>query len=307
MEGNWNGANGANKYQYNDKEWNDDFGLGLNDYGARFYDPARGHWTSVDPMAAAFDEWSPYNYVEGNPMLHRDPNGLFLIPVHINITRLAIAQLKAQGIPFSNDDVEDMLGASVNTDIVGAVLDAHFDGRSNSTKIKETWNDLNQKKINSAWDLGRHLHTVQDFYAHSNYVELYVQYYQESGQDMSLFDPKTIPTYNEAMAANGVFAQNYLGNLHTGHFSLFYWLLGSDHARARKKKVIHHDHLNKDSAKKGNGAQNVAGTHFTWHDLAKEAATRETIQMLNKVIEQQNANQDEKERAKPKPTTPRGA
>lgn len=32
MEGKWNGANG------NNKEWNDDFGLAWNDYGACFYD-----------------------------------------------------------------------------------------------------------------------------------------------------------------------------------------------------------------------------------------------------------------------------
>jgi hypothetical protein len=37
MEGDWNGAEGKNKYQYNDKEWNDDFGLGWNDYGAPFW------------------------------------------------------------------------------------------------------------------------------------------------------------------------------------------------------------------------------------------------------------------------------
>ncbi len=39
MEGKWNGANGNNKYQYNNKEWNDDFGLAWNDYGACFYAP----------------------------------------------------------------------------------------------------------------------------------------------------------------------------------------------------------------------------------------------------------------------------
>jgi hypothetical protein len=43
LEGNWNGAAGPNKYQYNGKEWNDDFGLSWNDYGARFYDPAVGN------------------------------------------------------------------------------------------------------------------------------------------------------------------------------------------------------------------------------------------------------------------------
>ncbi len=38
MEGNINGSSGKNKYAYNGKEWNDDFSLGWNDYGARFYD-----------------------------------------------------------------------------------------------------------------------------------------------------------------------------------------------------------------------------------------------------------------------------
>ena len=52
MEGNWNGAAGSNKYQYNGKEWNDDFGLGLNDYGFRMYDPAIGRFPMVDPARA---------------------------------------------------------------------------------------------------------------------------------------------------------------------------------------------------------------------------------------------------------------
>jgi RHS repeat-associated protein len=56
MEGNWNGAQGNNKYQYNEKEWNDDFGLGWNDYGARFYDPAMSRWVAVDPLAEKYLE-----------------------------------------------------------------------------------------------------------------------------------------------------------------------------------------------------------------------------------------------------------
>ncbi len=81
-EGPWmNDAVLDNKYQYNGKEWNDDFGLNLNDYGARWYDGGVGRWWSVDPMADddKLVGWSPYNYVLGNPLNKIDPDGQFPI------------------------------------------------------------------------------------------------------------------------------------------------------------------------------------------------------------------------------------
>ncbi len=73
-EGPWlmNDVARDNKYQYNSKEWNEDFGLNWYAYGARFYDPAIGRFTGVDPIADKFAWVSPYNYAENEPIANID-------------------------------------------------------------------------------------------------------------------------------------------------------------------------------------------------------------------------------------------
>jgi RHS repeat-associated protein len=65
-----------NKYQYNGKEWNADFGLEWNDYGARFYDPWVGRWWGVDPLADEYSDYTTYNYAVDSPVNFIDPNGM---------------------------------------------------------------------------------------------------------------------------------------------------------------------------------------------------------------------------------------
>jgi len=64
-----------NAYKYNGKELNEDLGLNLSDYGARWYDAALGRWWSVDPMAANFANYSPFNYALNSPLIVIDPTG----------------------------------------------------------------------------------------------------------------------------------------------------------------------------------------------------------------------------------------
>ena len=64
-----------NKYLYNGKELQDDFGLEWYDYGTRFYDPTGVHWTTVDPMAEKYVNISPYAYAANNPILFIDRDG----------------------------------------------------------------------------------------------------------------------------------------------------------------------------------------------------------------------------------------
>ena len=65
----------GNKYQYNQKELNDDFGLWWSDYGARYLDLQLSRWGQVDPLAEKYYAWSGYNYVGGNPTRRIDPDG----------------------------------------------------------------------------------------------------------------------------------------------------------------------------------------------------------------------------------------
>ena len=65
-----------NRYQYNGKELTEDLDLNWYAYGARYYDPAIGRFTGVDPISDQFPHVSTYNYAENEPIRHIDLWGL---------------------------------------------------------------------------------------------------------------------------------------------------------------------------------------------------------------------------------------
>lgn len=70
-----------NRYKYNGKElqnneFTDASGLELYDFGARLQDPQLGRWWQEDPLSEKRYWVTPYNYVQNNPIVRIDPNGL---------------------------------------------------------------------------------------------------------------------------------------------------------------------------------------------------------------------------------------
>ena len=65
-----------NRFRYNGKEWHKELGLGLYDYGFRWYDPAVGRFPSVDPLAEKFTHYTPFQYAGNKPIKFIDLDGL---------------------------------------------------------------------------------------------------------------------------------------------------------------------------------------------------------------------------------------
>ncbi len=72
MEGRYS-VNNNTIEKFTGKERDD--AIGLDYFGARYYDPALARWHSPDPLAQKHPEWSTYNYALNNPLYYIDPDG----------------------------------------------------------------------------------------------------------------------------------------------------------------------------------------------------------------------------------------
>jgi RHS repeat-associated protein len=65
-------------YKYNGKEFQDELGLGLYDYGWRNYDSSIGRFFNMDRLSEAYYSMNPYQYTANNPVKFIDVNGEYI-------------------------------------------------------------------------------------------------------------------------------------------------------------------------------------------------------------------------------------
>ncbi len=293
---------GGYRYGFNGKEMDNDIsGTGNKlDFGARIYDSRLGRWLSVDPKAKDFPSEAPYIFGGNSPIVMIDPDGKFKIPVHKSITEYALGKLSGRLSRAAKLDI--YYGNTVLADIFGANTDWHFDGRNNFDQIQAVWKGLNEGIKDLSKDFGwgnRHfggqdavklgamLHTVQDFYAHSNYIELYIQYYQDT-HDGDLPVLSNIPLYEDALN-DASFTEGYLKpNLKTGEFDLADYARGKDKEKTKKRGETHHDEIAKDNKKMGKVIKSKDGKKsINTHDAAVDAAKRKSEKVVKEVVKEE--------------------
>ncbi|TCJ16389.1 hypothetical protein EPD60_07555, partial [Flaviaesturariibacter flavus] len=78
------------RYGFNGKENDQDINIGMLDFGGRMNDVRIAKWFSIDPQSSLLPNFSPYSFVNNDPIRYIDPDGNFLLDVHRRIVRNAL-------------------------------------------------------------------------------------------------------------------------------------------------------------------------------------------------------------------------
>ncbi|GIV45119.1 MAG: hypothetical protein KatS3mg035_2242 [Bacteroidia bacterium] len=199
------------------------------DMGDRWLDTRIGRTYKQDRKDNEYPGISAYTYAANNPMRILDPDGQFLLDVHQRITQKALEGFEIHFFkdgPFSSianvlatqEFEEGLIG--MGTFMSGGITwpdikdflgnydpKEHFDNMNYNdivTNLNTIYNQMHhtvqnfkQGEINIqelGHRIGQNLHAIQDFYSHSNYIELYAQQYGQV-EDLS-----SIPTLEEVLS-----------------------------------------------------------------------------------------------------------
>jgi hypothetical protein len=184
---------------------------------------------------------------------------------HKEISENAIASVG--GIFFNQEIIDRITSANKSADNNQSESAIHFDNcafEEGNSRIQNKWNAVRQQKnrfsLMALKEFGEILHTIQDFYAHSNWVEL-----QLGNAPLPLWDLKiqSLP--------QGIFSGTYAG----------------DKPKKCAVGTPSHEKLNKDKKSSSQARKKVAtgpNSGKTYFDLAFDCALKATKEEILKFL-----------------------
>lgn len=130
-------------------------------------------------------------------------------------------------------------------------------------------------QVEAMRDLALALHIVQDFYAHSNWVERY-RFSMIQAPIEAMKDYPTPPWLQ-----SGIYPDVNAATATGDPLINYYCMLTPEEAWGEAFPDAGHACLNKDGNNLGRGGSTVDGTFITYHELAGEYAIRHSVEVLN--------------------------
>lgn len=192
------------------------------------------------------------------------------------------------GTDFSNNEIRWMrFGVGFFSDIILAFKSSvHLDNYKGNDRIVNAYKDaINNFHLHTDRNryilAGVDLHTIGDFYSHTNYIDLYSLYSRERGLSMEKID---IPEFSKMMDQQDflLFADSK-GGLRAGTYGVISDLI--EKIFKTKPKEGSHTLMNLDSNKSINGGKHYApGATFTKHEASVAVATTECCSLLQRLL-----------------------
>ena len=232
---------------------------------ARHYNSDLSIWLSVDPMSDKYPGVSPYTYCANNPVKLVDKDGEFPITTHQKLVFYTFF--------YSRLDAWDLFKLVIGTGLTADIANmsnshVHLDNMKGTYAIKKAYNDAIWQ-FSQYMDIGEYelagveLHTICDFYAHSNYIDLYHKYAKINNLSTNI---KDIPTFSDAMKNPKLMEFiSSEGGLKTGSYSLLHHFSSDPES---------HNMMNLDSPTSHMGSKKYNNSN-TYYDAAINVAQRE--------------------------------